>query len=676
MIDGRIGAGKSSIVEAITWCLYGIARVDNRNIIKNGEASAEVQLILKDNVSTRISRKITASGKHTLTIHTSDDGEDWTALPITGIKLIQEWIETELLHASYQLFINSISYPQSQTESFVNQTANKRKDLLLEIAGIANYEDLYKRAHKLIETKEEDFGRITGAISINESTIKMAENAASEILELQKNLKTLEDEKCSIELVLATLKDKKDKLLASYASLQKVKREKEEAQLRLTTTENEIKRINERIATIKQIDVSKADECEKKLSSCKSELMVLEMHEATVSDFDKRFVELSRTKPHEYDYEKDIASLNLRIKELEAFPDAKCQKCGEPIPSISEKVEIQKASLVHELTEKMKLRDALAFDTEAYSIKVKELGMRPESKATNILSLKALIASLETEMKSYDAARAALATIDELNATISVQNALVEKYQKELLLTDIEEKNAEKVYESLRNVDEVEQDIKLNARMAQIDPLIREMTNSIVEKGLRIKMAEEAVKTIEELRKEESVAKVDIDCLKATKEMFGGKGIKTLIVDTFAPKLERDVNEILSLLSDFRVEINTLRDTADGDGTVEGLYIDVIDSQGNKREFSAYSGGERLAVMISISEALANLQNTCSFRVFDESFIGLDSESEERFVSVINKLGTRFSQMLVISHIQSIKDVFTDRIEVVNRGGDSTIDSL
>ena len=93
---------------------------------------------------------------------------------------------------------------------------------------------------------------------------------------------------------------------------------------------------------------------------------------------------------------------------------------------------------------------------------------------------------------------------------------------------------------------------------------------------------------------------------------------------------------------------------------------------GNQFEFSSYSGGEKLKVTVAISEALASLQK-CGFRMMDEVFVGLDEESVEHFAEVMNQLQEKFKQIICISHLRTIKDLFDQKVEIIKINGTSKI---
>jgi DNA repair exonuclease SbcCD ATPase subunit len=177
---------------------------------------------------------------------------------------------------------------------------------------------------------------------------------------------------------------------------------------------------------------------------------------------------------------------------------------------------------------------------------------------------------------------------------------------------------------------------------------------------------------ISNIEKENSKINNEIELLTLIKTAFGSSGVKTIVIDYIIPQFEERINEILSRLSDFRIELETNRKDVSGEKDIDGLFINIYNESSEKFDFDSYSGGERLKIIVAISEALAEIQNF-GFRILDELFIGLDEESIDSFAEVVNKLQDRFSQLICISHLRTIKDSFSDRITVNKINGISTI---
>ncbi len=163
-----------------------------------------------------------------------------------------------------------------------------------------------------------------------------------------------------------------------------------------------------------------------------------------------------------------------------------------------------------------------------------------------------------------------------------------------------------------------------------------------------------------------------IENLKLLKESFSQNGLKAMIIDYIIPRLEDKVNDILSKLSDFRISLDTQRDGVSEDTLLEGLFISIFNENGEEFDFDNYSGGEKLKIVVAISEALSEVQNV-GFRVLDELFIGLDEESTENFAEVMETLQEKFKQIVCISHLRNIKDMFDKKIIIRKTNGSSVI---
>ncbi|HEY1013963.1 MAG TPA: AAA family ATPase, partial [Herpetosiphonaceae bacterium] len=150
---------------------------------------------------------------------------------------------------------------------------------------------------------------------------------------------------------------------------------------------------------------------------------------------------------------------------------------------------------------------------------------------------------------------------------------------------------------------------------------------------------------------------------------FGKKGIQAMLIETAIPELERESNALLGRMTDNQMHLSfeTQRETKKGD-TSETLDIQIADAQGTRR-YDLYSGGEafriNFAIRIALSKLLArragaNLQTL----IIDEGFGSQDGRGRERLVEAINFIQSEFARILVITHIQELKDQFPVQIEI------------
>jgi len=163
------------------------------------------------------------------------------------------------------------------------------------------------------------------------------------------------------------------------------------------------------------------------------------------------------------------------------------------------------------------------------------------------------------------------------------------------------------------------------------------------------------------------------ESLELLKEALSPRGVKAVVIDYIVPQLEERINGVLGQMSDFKIRLDTQKATADEEGVKEGLFITVINDKQEELPFGSYSGGEKVKITVAISEALASLMNQIGFRIMDENIVSLDSESTEGFVDVLERLQEKFPQLMVISHLPEVKDIFEKKITIIKTNGVSHI---
>ena len=88
------------------------------------------------------------------------------------------------------------------------------------------------------------------------------------------------------------------------------------------------------------------------------------------------------------------------------------------------------------------------------------------------------------------------------------------------------------------------------------------------------------------------------------------------------------------------------------------------------RSYETFSGGEafriNLALRIALSKLLARRSGCPLPTIFiDEGFGTQDNVGRERIIEVINLISSDFERVVVITHIEEIKEAFPVRIEVI-----------
>lgn len=157
--------------------------------------------------------------------------------------------------------------------------------------------------------------------------------------------------------------------------------------------------------------------------------------------------------------------------------------------------------------------------------------------------------------------------------------------------------------------------------------------------------------------------------LSELRTAFGKNGVPAMIIESILPELESSANELLAKMSNgrMRVRFETQRQTQKGDVS-ETLEIRINDELG-ERPYELYSGGEafriNFAIRVALSKLLANRAGARLQTLFtDEGFGTQDAAGRERLVEAIQSIQDEFELIVVITHIDELKDQFPVRIEV------------
>ena len=181
-------------------------------------------------------------------------------------------------------------------------------------------------------------------------------------------------------------------------------------------------------------------------------------------------------------------------------------------------------------------------------------------------------------------------------------------------------------------------------------------------------------------QKEKSLLKTlrDKEVYEELAQAFGKKGVQAFLIESAVPEIEEEANRLLGRMTDdgMRVTIETQRETKKGE-TVETLDIKISDELGT-RSYEMYSGGEafriNLALRIAHSKVLARRAGAPLPTLFmDEGFGTQDSDGLTKLVGAINSIQDDFKKIIVITHLEELKDAFPVRIEVTKTGEGSTI---
>ncbi len=200
-ISGHNGAGKSSLLDAFTWALFGEARRRGEELIHAASNAAEVVLTFSYEENIYRVRRILGRGKNTVLEFQIQDAERWRPLTEATTRATQTRIES-ILRLDYDTFVNASFFLQGKADQFTQQKAGERKRILASILGLEVWETYKTRAAERRKAVEAELNALDGRLAeINEELGQ--ENARKERLkDLEGQLRQLEALRAAKEAAL------------------------------------------------------------------------------------------------------------------------------------------------------------------------------------------------------------------------------------------------------------------------------------------------------------------------------------------------------------------------------------------------------------------------------------------------------------------------------------------
>ena len=302
-----------------------------------------------------------------------------------------------------------------------------------------------------------------------------------------------------------------------------------------------------------------------------------------------------------------------------------------------------------------------------------------QNERAELTELKSVIAALEYDAGAHEQVRAQVA---ELRHFETKRHSLNEAQTNMPGVSEATQNARDMLRERQEDIgiigarkSEIEQDIEalpsLKTALAQAiessERLEGELRQAEVKRGVlkeniaRCEELEGAIRTLEQERTRLARDKSIYDELTIA---FGKNGIQALIIESAIPQLQDDANEILGRVTENRMHLSLELD----ESTSEQLEIRIADELGT-RDYLTFSGGEafriNFALRIALSRLLARRSGAPLPVLFiDEGFGSQDRLGQERLTEAIQSIQDDFEKIIVITHIDRIKEAFPVRIEV------------
>jgi DNA repair exonuclease SbcCD ATPase subunit len=145
----------------------------------------------------------------------------------------------------------------------------------------------------------------------------------------------------------------------------------------------------------------------------------------------------------------------------------------------------------------------------------------------------------------------------------------------------------------------------------------------------------------------------------------GRDGIPYQVICNAVPEIEKEVNSILSQVVDYTLQFET-----DGKNVVPYVVYEY-----GRWPIELTSGFERFVASVAIRVALTNISNLpkTTFLALDEGFGALDPEHLAAMYTLFSFLKSNYDFILVVSHLDALKDAVDKTIELRKEGNFSKV---
>jgi DNA repair exonuclease SbcCD ATPase subunit len=547
---------------------------------------------------------------------------------------------------TYEDFVMTSLSLQGNNALFIDKSQTERKDVLAQYMGVNVFDKLFdvinednkENAALLKSFKKEDHGQKLAELDDNilsETTLfnqykSDKETIEVEKLKVEKELILLESQiKNTIGVI--DIADVESDLITAHGEIVLINEKKLKMQVQFDQTGDIIKELKEKQHKLTEFfgsDIQSAYDSYNKILKQFNKLETeISIHKGKISVQNEKLVHLSK---HEYDPNCKFCVNNVFVKDA-----------------------IETKNVVLEMEAEL--------DTM----------MRSHSILESKLSDYNTPVDIEIVYKDY------IANEKELNNAITLQSRIkAELMSSELKIKSLQDKITSlnlKVDEYNKNKEQIELNIQLNKHIDSFKSNLNTYktqlktfetkilkSNSNLSKFKTEKCAiQDMITKVRDLEEQNKLYDYYLDAVKRD-------GVSYELISKTLPSIEGEINNILGQIVEFQMNLQ-----------MDGKNVNAFIVYGDDRMWplEMCSGMERFISGLAIRIALINICNLPrpNFLVIDEGFGTLDAENLQSLFMAFAYLKTQFDFVVIISHIDSMRDVVDNLIEIKKDNGFSSV---
>ncbi|NDB54731.1 hypothetical protein EB155_03230 [archaeon] len=548
---------------------------------------------------------------------------------------------------TYEDFVMTSLSLQGNNALFIDKSQSERKDILAQYIGVNVFDKLFdvvnednKEAAILLKNfKKDDFSQrlaeLEGIISDGESKfdvlVEEKEDLESDKTEIEKKLSNLESQIIQTTLTL-DLDDETKRLNLFTSSLESHTAKLEKMETQLTQAEVIVLELVEQEKSLSKFKIGD-DEVDieyaySDYTTNKTDLVEAEkVYQIAKQKLEAAEKKIEHLGEHKYDPNCEFCCDNVFVKDA--------MKAKEDLEELENSV-YERSCDVGEILSHLTLLEGIEEAHKAYKLKHKEI-----SDAKTLVSrIKEQISKTKLDIRDFE-------------DVIKTATANIEEYHKNKEQIETNKQLRKNIADTKQIVEGIKKELKRKG-----DEILD--INTTISKARQEKTTiEDNIAKIKELEETNKLYEYYLDAVKRD-------GISYELISKTLPSIEGEINNILGQIVEFSMNLQM-------DGKNVNAYINYGDSR--KWPLEMCSGMEKFISGLAIRVALINICNLPrpNFLVIDEGFGTLDSENLQSLFMAFAYLKTQFEFVIVISHIDSMRDVVDTLLEIKKDNGFSSV---
>ena len=640
-------SGKSSLFDAISFCIFDKTSRTYlaKNIMNNRKTNFYCKLHFQiDDVDYFIERtaKLINKGKNVKVdvnfwredggVPTSLNGEQRRDTN----HIIQQYLGT------YDDFVLTTLSLQGNNALFIDKSQTERKEILAQFMGVDVFDKLYSLAQDenrdnaslIRKFKSDDFTQkladIETSLKEKESEYKLAEiqlnTSKDEVETHNQKLISLNEKIVKVKSDNYSLDDLETQKSTLETSLTNLLSQRDSTQSKIDELEQSQIRLEEEIDSFDEDDISKRyneyQTASNELSQLNIELDKMQIRQESLEE------RIEHAKSHEYNPECEIC-----LKNSEEYIDAKISLQSELSILVHQREELE--------TSKNAIETSLKINSDV------------NQQFTNLSNLKVEEDKISREISGL------------INKLSTFETKEIKANGELLQVTQLIEDYLENEKQIQKNKELRDEMVSVRSDLKTAKDIVDALNKQILKLNGEVSSLKNQKETIEERIKEVENLEEQFGLFEYYLNSLGKDGVSYELISKALPMIEGEVNNILGQIVEFGMQLEM-------DGKNINAYI-VYDDQ--KWSLEMCSGMEKFISGLAIRIALINVCNLPrpNFLVVDEGFGTLDNENLTSLYMLFSYLKTQFDFVMIISHIDSMRDVVDSLLEVKKINGYSSI---